>query len=322
MNYLGNIPAGIVLYVPFDTFNAAGASVTMTGLATTDIKIYKNGGTTERASQAGYTLLDTDGIDFDGITGIHGFSIDLADNTTAGFFSVGGFYWIVIDTVTVDSQVIKFIAASFRIVQAEATAGYPSVNAALVGNASPETAAVIAAATWDLDATGHQTQGTFGQAIGDPVADTNTIFKAVVTDGTNATVGLDTAALLTAVNVIDDFLDTEIAAIVTATGAAAIRTALGLASANLDTQLGTIDDFLDTEVAAIKAKTDLIPGTQDGRTFAEVMLLIASAILSKRSGMATTTGVIRALDDSQDRITATMDADGNRTAVTFDVTSP
>jgi hypothetical protein len=35
-----------------------------------------------------------------------------------------------------------------------------------------------------------------------------------------------------------------------------IRTAVGLASANLDTQLTAIDDYLDTEIAAIKAKTD------------------------------------------------------------------
>lgn len=56
-------------------------------------------------------------------------------------------------------------------------------------------AATVAAAVWDLDATAHQTQGTFGQAIGDPVADTNTIFKAVVTDATLATVGLDTASI-------------------------------------------------------------------------------------------------------------------------------
>lgn len=41
--------------------------------------------------------------------------------------------------------------------------------------------------------------------------------------------------------------------------AAGIRTAVGLGSANLDTQLSTIDDFLDTEVAAIKAKTDNLP---------------------------------------------------------------
>lgn len=53
----------------------------------------------------------------------------------------------------------------------------------------------IADAVWDEDATGHQTQGTFGQAIGDPVADTNTIYKAVVTDAAGATVGVDVVAV-------------------------------------------------------------------------------------------------------------------------------
>lgn len=56
--------------------------------------------------------------------------------------------------------------------------------------------AEIADAVWDEDATGHQTGGTFGQAIGDPGADTNTIYKAVVTDATGATVGVDVAAVL------------------------------------------------------------------------------------------------------------------------------
>lgn len=41
--------------------------------------------------------------------------------------------------------------------------------------------------------------------------------------------------------------------------AAGTRSAVGLASANLDTQLTAIDDFLDTEIAAIKAKTDNLP---------------------------------------------------------------
>lgn len=58
------------------------------------------------------------------------------------------------------------------------------------------TAATIADAVWDEDATAHQTTGTFGQAIGDPGADTNTIYKAVVTDATGATVGVDVAAVL------------------------------------------------------------------------------------------------------------------------------
>ena len=53
----------------------------------------------------------------------------------------------------------------------------------------------IAGAVWNEDATGHQTQGTFGQAIGDPAADTNTIYKAVVTDAAGATVGVDVVAV-------------------------------------------------------------------------------------------------------------------------------
>lgn len=46
--------------------------------------------------------------------------------------------------------------------------------------------------------------------------------------------------------------------------AAGVRGAVGLASANLDTQLTTIDDFLDTEVAAIKTKTDFLPSVTAG----------------------------------------------------------
>lgn len=49
--------------------------------------------------------------------------------------------------------------------------------------------------TWDTDATGHQTTGTFGQAIGDPVADTNTIYGAVVTGAVGATVSADIITL-------------------------------------------------------------------------------------------------------------------------------
>jgi len=116
----GIVKPGTTLYVPFHTFdsNDPSASVTLTGLAVTDIEIYKNGSVTQRASDTGYALLDTDGIDFDGITGIHGFSINLASNATAGFFSAGAQYWVVVSSVTVDAATINFVAATFRI-------GYP-----------------------------------------------------------------------------------------------------------------------------------------------------------------------------------------------------
>lgn len=116
--------------------------------------------------------------------------------------------------------------------------------------------------------------------------------------------------------------------------AADVRSAVGLASANLDTQLTAIDDYLDTEVAAIKAKTDLIPaapaavgdiptvsnilaGVIEGSvTLKQSMQIQNAAAASKLSGAATTTIVLRDLADSKDRITATVDADGNRSAVT------
>lgn len=84
------------------------------------------------------------------------------------------------------------------------------------------------------------------------------------------------------------------------------------------TSVDTIDDFVDTEVAAIKAKTDLIPGTIDGKTFIQGWTLAMAALFGKASGLATTTAIYRAVDDSKDRITATVDADGNRTALTLD----
>lgn len=116
---LGTVRPGSTIYVPFSTYSGtSGASITLSGLATSDILVYKNGGTTQRASAAGFTLLDTDGIDFDGITGIHGVSIDLSDNTTADFWTAGGKYFVVIGDVTVDSQTVRFIPVTFDI-------GYP-----------------------------------------------------------------------------------------------------------------------------------------------------------------------------------------------------
>jgi hypothetical protein len=158
------------------------------------------------------------------------------------------------------------------------------------------TAAAIADAVWDEDATAHQTQGTFGQAIGDPAADTNTIYGAVVTGAAGATVAADVIAVKT---VVDDILvdtgttlqgeldgiqaDTEdiqakigtpsdlgSGATVAANlvdidaggggglDAAGVRAAIGLASANLDTQLAAIDDAVDTEVGAINTNVSTL----------------------------------------------------------------
>jgi hypothetical protein len=123
------VPAGDVLPIFFSSYaGSTGASVTLTGLAVTDIEIYKDASTTQRASDAGYTLIDTDGIDIDGVTGIHGFTIDTGDNTDASFYTVGAWFTVVVSAVTIDSQTVNFIAAQFRIMAAEGVAGVPDVN--------------------------------------------------------------------------------------------------------------------------------------------------------------------------------------------------
>lgn len=146
------------LPILFDTFDGGtGASITMTGLAVTDIEIYKDGSVTQRASDAGYTLLDTDGIDFDGITGIHGFSIDLSDNTDAGFYAVGSWYHVVVSSITVDAQTVSFIAAAFRIV---------SATRGMTGTALPAAAADAAGGVPISDAGGLDMDG-LAQSVAD-----------------------------------------------------------------------------------------------------------------------------------------------------------
>lgn len=115
--YLGKVKPGSTVFVPFHTFdsNDPSASVTITGLATTDIEVYKDASMTQRASDSGYALVDTDGIDLDSTTGIHGVTIDLSDNTTAGFWAAGSDYVVVVASITVDAATINFIPVRFSI---------------------------------------------------------------------------------------------------------------------------------------------------------------------------------------------------------------
>ena len=115
----------------------------------------------------------------------------------------------------------------------------------------------------------------------------------------------------------------------------------------LDTKLNTIDNFLDTEIAAIKAKTDNLPadpasqsavesaidGIPEGITTDDILnsiiegavtlrdsLKLANAMnAGKVSGGKTTSIVFRDLADTLDRIIMTVDESGNRSAVVKDL---
>ncbi len=110
---LGYVLPGTTINVPFATYdsNDPSASVTTTGLAATDIEIYKDGSLTQRASDAGYAV----DIDFDALTGLHTIQIDLSDNTTAGFFAAGSEYLVAVSSITVDAATVSLWAARFTI---------------------------------------------------------------------------------------------------------------------------------------------------------------------------------------------------------------
>lgn len=65
---------------------------------------------------------------------------------------------------------------------------------------------------------------------------------------------------------------------------------------------------------------DRANGIEPGITLRGSQRLILAATAGKLSGAATATVTIRNVGDTKDRITATVDADGNRTAVTTDAT--
>lgn len=82
----------------------------------------------------------------------------------------------------------------------------------------------------------------------------------------------------------------------------------------------SVDD-VPTAAENAAAYLDLANGIETGLTPRQAQRLLVAAAAGKLSGAATTTIVIRnAVADSKDRITATVDADGNRSAITLDLT--
>lgn len=99
---------GNVIPFPFDTYGSSNESITITGLAVTDIEIYRLSDDTLRSSDNGYTLSDTDGIDYKGHVGVHGFTVDTGDNSHVSFWVNGDNYRVIVDAVTIDGQTVRF----------------------------------------------------------------------------------------------------------------------------------------------------------------------------------------------------------------------
>ena len=109
MQYLGDFPVGGTVHFKWGSNDSAGASITRATNGT--VRVYKGSSVNQRTSSAGIT--DTE--DFDGLTGVHHVSIDLGDNTDAGFYAAGSEYQVVLEGATIDGQVVNAVLAHFSI---------------------------------------------------------------------------------------------------------------------------------------------------------------------------------------------------------------
>lgn len=213
---------------------------------------------------------------------------------------------------------------------------------ATYGNASAEHAADLDDATSlglsRLDAAISSRLATAGYTVPD-----NASIAAILAD-----TGTDLPATLAT---IAGYIDTEIAAILAAIGTPSVDLAADIAAVlakATDTETDTQDIQARLPASLVGGRIDAYLGASGtdvldaasfdatvGQEFADALLdranaietgwtarmvlrILAAAVAGKLSGAATATNVIRSIIDAKDRITATVDADGNRSNVTLD----
>jgi len=321
---LGTVKPGKTIRIPFSSFDKDdGSSITMTNYAAADIIVYKDGSTTERSSTAGYTAT----TDFDSKTGKHLAIIDLADNTDAGFFAAGSEYLVAIDAVTVDGVTTGGWIGRFRI-------GY---NEALINTTiatlSTQTSFTLTSGPAEDDALNGQ------WAVIHDVASAVQLALVQIADYTGSTKTVTLAAGATYTVAATDNISVMGPAPlmptvagrtldVSATGEAGVdwanvgspTTTVGLSGTTIKavTDAGTLTSGERNSIA--DALLDRSNGIETGWTPRQLMRIVGSALGGKLSGAGTATEIIRSITDAKDRITATVDASGNRTAITLDAT--
>jgi len=137
-----------------------------------------------------------------------------------------------------------------------------------------------------------------------------------ISQGTLATDCIGASELAaSAINEIADGVLDELVAEHTIAGS------LGQAVADIETSTGTtIPDAIDAlnDITADEARDAVFGQPLDGKTFEEAMRYIAAILAGKISGAGTGTEVFLGLDGITTRTTVTVDANGNRTDVSYD----
>ena len=276
--YLGDFAEDGDLFFKFTT-RAFATGIPTTLAGTPVLSVYKDEGGAATEKTTAEAYFDLD-VDHDSIAGWNNVRIDMSGDA---FFATGADYSIVITTGTVDSvNVFGENIANFSIENRSMGQPAGATLAADVAAIKAETALIVA----DTD---------------------------VIDDGTSGLVKIasDVAAILVDTGTT---LQAELDGIQADTENIQTRLPIALVNSRMDSTI----DATGMEAGAIDAILDLAAGVETNRTLRQALRLILSAAAGKLSGAATTTVTIRDTNDGTDRIVATVDSDGNRSAVTLD----
>lgn len=189
--YYGDFAEDDTVLIPFNTFTSddPSASVTISDLADADIKVHKDGGTTEIATDGA-----TVAIDYDSRTGAHLITIDTSAHSD---YATGSEYAVLIEGTTVDGATITAWVGAFSIERAGGVLAVAKlIQTAVITNAAGTDVAAdiiaVKAETADiLTDTGTTIPGTITTAQNDLDTITGTAGVLIATDAQDLSGSLD-----------------------------------------------------------------------------------------------------------------------------------
>jgi len=337
MKYLGDYDTATVIYGKFATFRpSTGACFTLGG--TPALSVYKDSSTTE--STAGVTLTP----DFDSRTGLNHFAIDTSADGT--FYAAGSNFDVVITAGTVDSvSVVGAVVAHFTlrknsalkpatagrtlVVDAAGLADSNTVKQGPSGSGVPQTARDMGASVLLSPGTG---TGQIDLTAGIPKANLTQILGTALTE----TAGQLAAGFKKFFNIASPaatmdhgiLVDTVTNLTNAPSDSSGTTTLLARLTAPRATNLDNLDATVSSRLASASytappsaasiASTVMASIIEGAYTLTQWLRLTGAAMIGKADGLSGTTVHYRDTGDSKNRITATVDTDGNRTAVTLD----
>lgn len=286
-----------------DDFTTVSADGTPTAVTSGSICVRRSGGSA--LAPAGAVLTASGGM----------YHVIIFTGSATSYFTAGADYCTFFGGGTITTtSVVGYVVNTFSIDNRMYRSNVLQVNGV---SASLVDASAVADAVWDEGRSGHTSAGTYGESVTGVINTTSANVKEWLGVTPNALISgrvdANAAAVTTSADVKQWLASTPNALISGRVDSNTQAMAAGVVDASAvaaDAGQELADALLD--------RTNAI---ETGLTVRQAHRLESAAAAGKLSGAATTNVLIRnAVADSKNRIDATVDSDGNRTAITTDVT--